>query len=403
MKISFARLALAALCLIGSTSFAQTRPPAAPRLPIQADSSVFRNLNSTPTYTRSNKLTPDGNAGTTQQRLRSVPNFSSSFTFQGQVFPFTMVGQDPHRLGTTMIDTSYVPISFFFDEFVDQNGNNIVIDMGPINDEILHSPNFEAFPYTSGNTQFGDAVQRAEFFSTVKNAPSFVAWHTLLERPRILTPVQVEVPFFSSLVFQTPDGSFVALIDINFMNSQLNTLLQTEGVRTTELPLFVTRNTVYGDFFAGNPLDCCIGGFHSAFETQQIGNIHFVQTFAFATALDSNVANFVFGDPTAFADVAPLSHEVSEWMDDPFVNNIVPSWEFPGLPFVACDNFLETGDPVENLPNPSFPVTLHGFTYHPQTEALLQWFSRESPSSAIGGAYSYPGNNLTTPSQACPF
>src|SRR5437660_8355451 len=133
MKNSFAQFALVALCLIGGASFAQTKPPAAPRLPIQADSSILRDLNSAPRFMKSNKLTPDGNAGTTQQRLRSVPHFSSSFTFGGQVFPYTMVGDNPQRLGATRIDTSYVAISFFFDEFVGQNGNNIVIDMGAIN------------------------------------------------------------------------------------------------------------------------------------------------------------------------------------------------------------------------------------------------------------------------------
>jgi hypothetical protein len=50
----------------------------------------------------------------------------------------------------------------------------------------------------------------------------------------------------------------------------------------------------------------------------------------------------------------------------------------------------------------SIPVTLSGFAYHPQTEALLQWFSREKPSSAIHGAYSYPDiSALRGPSKPC--
>ncbi len=63
---------------------------------------------------------------------------------------------------------------------------------------------------------------------------------------------------------------------------------------------------------------------------------------------------------------------------------------------------LEDGDPVENLPDPSFQIMIDGFLYHPQTEALLQWFSRQSLFTVLGGAYSYPGNDLTSPSQACP-
>jgi hypothetical protein len=54
------------------------------------------------------------------------------------------------------------------------------------------------------------------------------------------------------------------------------------------------------------------------------------------------------------------------------------------------------------LPHPSFEVALNGFTYHPQTQALLQWFTRETPSSAFEHAYSFPDTSaLKAPSQAC--
>lgn len=340
--------------------------------------------------------------------IKSVPHFSSSFTLKGQTFPFTMMGHAPQRGGTTRIETSYLAISFSFDEFIDNNGNNIVIDATDNTKNLLNGPDFERYPYTTGNTQFSDAVQRAEFFSVMnvmKNSHEHDtddadgAWHTLLENPRQFKPVTVEVPFGSSLVFALPDGTHFAFVDIGFLNSQLNTLLQTEEIRTDEVAIFVTHNTVYADFFFGG---CCVGGFHGAFEARQKGNTVFVQVFDFATSLDAPVANEIFSDPTMFADVAALSHELSETYNDPFANNIVPSWQFPNLPPGSCSNVLETGDPLENLPNPSFPVMIDGFLYHPKTEALLQWFSRESPSSAFGGAYSYPGNELTSPSTGCP-
>jgi len=57
---------------------------------------------------------------------------------------------------------------------------------------------------------------------------------------------------------------------------------------------------------------------------------------------------------------------------------------------------------MEVVAHPDFPVTIGGFTYHPQTESILPWFTRESPSSAIDGAYSYPATTkLTSPSQSC--
>jgi len=404
-----------AFCLSGSIAFGQVGSgptPVKTRQPLNI--SQFKGMvngSATNKHFASSRLSAATSAATkgaaTQQPLtiRSVPNFTSSFTFQNQTFPFTMVGHRPQAGGTTRVDTSYLAISFFFDEFVDQNGNNIVIDAAGNTSNLLNGPLFERFPYTVGNTQFGDAVQRAEFFNVMKKPhedDSDDAWHTLLESPRQFKPVTVEVPVGSAVLFVTQDGTFVALMDINFLNSQLNTLVQTEDIKVDEIPIFVTHNTVYGDFFFGIPLDCCIGGFHTAFETQQVGNTVFVQTLAFATSLDANVSNALFGDPTLFADVGAMSHEVSETFNDPFVNNVVPSWQFPGAPAGVCSNVLETGDPVENLPNPSFPVMIDGFTYHPQTEALLQWFSRQTPSNAFGGAFSYPGNNLTSASQACP-
>ena len=271
------------------------------------------------------------------ERIVSLPNFSKSFTFGGVTYPYTMLGGRPHRGETTQIPTTYIPMSFFFDEFVDGSGNNIVIDATLIDDEYKLSPNFLKSDYGTGHTQFQDAIQRAEFWNIINHDADNDnpdgdndrddAWHTILSHPKTLIPVTIEVPVGSSIVFQDAEGTFGTLIDINFLVSQLNTLVQTEGITVDTLPIFLTRNAVYGDFDHGNPVDCCIGGFHTAFETNQVGNKIFVQVFDFATSLDSDVANFVFGDPTVFADVNALSHEIAETVNDPFVNNETPKYQ----------------------------------------------------------------------------
>lgn len=95
-----------------------------------------------------------------------------------------------------------------------------------------------------------------------------------------------------------------------------------------------------------------------------------------------------------------MSHEISEAFDDPFINNLVPAWQFPNEPG-TCQDDLEVGDPVELLSSAVFPVKIFGVTYHPQTEALLQWFEQKSPSNAISGAFSYPNTKaLTSPATA---
>jgi hypothetical protein len=300
-----------------------------------------------------------------------------------------MVGRAPQSGSTTHVDTSLIPLSFYFDEFVDQNGNNIVLDVGPDVQPIETSPNWEPFSYGTGNTQFGDAVQRAEFWSV--QGP---AWHTLLEQPRMLKPVVVEVPVGAAQLYQTQQGKLFSVMDERFFISQLNTIIQLEDLRVNELSLLVS--TGVGLYENGDPNQCCVLGFHTAFETQVIGDTHYVQTLAWASWFDPGIFS-----SNSLGDVTGLSHEISEWMNDPFISNATPPWEFPGYPN-ACQANLETGDPVEVLQNTTFPVTLHGFTYHPQTEALLQWFTRENPSHAFQGAYSYPDTNaLTSPSVAC--
>ncbi len=407
-------LCLLALCLFGNfAAFGQQNAATTTRRPVIVDTSFFASLNAKAKHMAVNKLSAATNAATQQQspRIISVPNFTRSFTFGGQTFPYTMVGQDPRKNQATLIPTQYVPMSFFFDEFVDQNGNNITIDATAITDEIKNSPLFENSQFANGFTQFEDAQMRAEFFpffSKNHGDDPDDSFHVLLGHPQTLIPVTIEVPVGSSVVFQAPDGNLLALIDIGFIDSQLNTLTQTEPINVNAIPIFLTRNAVYGQFAQQQPVSCCVGGFHTAFETNQIGNKIFVQTFAFATSLDSDISDFLFGDPTAFADVFALTHEIGETLNDPFVNNITPSYQIPGAPPGTCQNDLEVGDVIENLPNPSQPITVDGFTYHPQTLALLQWFEGVNPSNAFGGDYSFPDPTVltvkggTAPFSPCP-
>jgi hypothetical protein len=90
---------------------------------------------------------------------------------------------------------------------------------------------------------------------------------------------------------------------------------------------------------------------------------------------------------------------MSELFADPFVNNATPWWlsidPFTGA--ALCQNNLETGDVIEVLSsNPVASVPLHNRTYHPQNEALLQWFEFQSPSTAKLGAYSFPDETTVT-------
>lgn len=104
----------------------------------------------------------------------------------------------------------------------------------------------------------------------------------------------------------------------------------------------------------------------------------------------------IFGG--GFQDVTALSHEIAETYNDPFVGfdgirNVTPFWLSPNG---NCQDNMEVGDVIEGLPNGTYPITMNGFTYHPQNEALLPWFEFVANSFAIDNAYSYPNEDVLT-------
>jgi hypothetical protein len=105
------------------------------------------------------------------------------------------------------------------------------------------------------------------------------------------------------------------------------------------------------------------------------------------------------GDTESYiADIHGLSHEVQEWYDDPFVNNVVDPWLTPTAPQYGCTSYLETGDPVVGY---GFKVPMNnGITYHPEDEVHYSWFARQSPSIAEQHYYTYL-NNFADVAQGC--
>lgn len=347
----------------------------------------------------------------------SIPNFTRSFSFGGKTFPYTMVGNDPSLGHVTTIPTKLVAVSL---RLLNADGTVFAtVDAGEFVQPALNSPNFQGFKYehdaTSGipaeGTQFSDAIQRAEFASSMD--PN---WHTELS-PKLVDSITITVPKFvlvrsrgvvvQAINYQTglaADGHrFVLMLNL-FFNQQLGIIVNNEidaGNFTTDafnLPLL--PNTFLFNFNPNNPGQrgsCCVLGFHTYFTDGAVPESRWITQFA------SWISPGIFGG--GFEDVTAISHEIAETFNDPFVNNVTPRWQFPGEPGV-CQGNLETGDPVEVLANATFPVTLKNkgvsTTYHPQTEALLQWFAETVPSDAVHGAYSYPDlTALTTPAIIC--
>ena len=351
--------------------------------------------------------------------LVTIPTFTGAFAAQsglslGNVFPFVMMGNDPLTGGTTNIPTKITEVSL---QLLNADGSVFTtVPFAPFEDATTDSPNFANAMYNSSGprTQFADAIQRAEFFNTMK--PN---WHTELQ-PAIVNRVTITVPFFvnvqlangniiqarSYFTGTASDGStFVLMLNLlfNFFydNAVVNDI-NANNFTTDAVNVDMFPNTFLFSLNVNNPNvpgGCCVLGFHTYFFAGGTPQPRWISLFA------SFISPGLFG--AGFDDVTALSHEISESFNDPFINNVVPSWQFPGQPpnSTVCQGNLETGDPVEVLSTATIPLTLKEkheiFTFHPQNEALLQWFEMGTTSNAIDGAFSYP-NETVLPNSAVP-
>jgi hypothetical protein len=338
-----------------------------------------------------------------------VPDNAGGFQF---TWPYTMVGNSPFTHGdgdndddddlTTWIPSPIVPVTV---QLLDTNGSVRIIGGQPaiisstqLVNPVLRSPAFSPSTYTSSSspTQFTDAVQRAEFFRSADRD-----WHTLLT-PRVLPARTMSIPRGKYAFAPKSDGTccrFVLVDADTFVNllfpptptdttTVMGAVENAHQISTADLSIFLFNN-IY--LFQGTPANCCIIGFHS-YDVEPGSAANGFREKRYVMSYASWISPGVFSDPT-FGDISALSHELSETFNDPFVNNITPWWLAPNG---NCQNDLETGDVIEGLPNAQTPITTNGFTYHPQNEALVQWFADQSPSTAISHAFSYPDTTVLT-------
>ncbi len=313
--------------------------------------------------------------------------YTANYTSLGsKSLPFNILGTDP-SLGasTTTIPTVIVPLKFVF-----PNAGNPTLDGTNVVAATENSPIFLTADYTMGGTdlgvtQFGDAIQRGEFW----NLPGFsqAGYHVLLGAPTIAPTVTISLPAGLGNAYLLEDGGFVGAVDDGFFDLLLNALLPSYAAN--ELPIFLTDNV----FLAPQGLleFCCVLGFHES----QGPPIATAQTWIYSAYTEPGT---FFED--LIVDVQPLSHETSEWLNDPFVGtpllggiNLVAPYVLPNTGGFCQINF-ETGDILENPPA-SFTQVTNGTTYHLQDEAFVPYFLHTSPSFSVNGWYSFLGTFQT--------
>ena len=288
----------------------------------------------------------------------TLTQWNGSFTdLTHKTINYTMVGTNPSSNNTTTtVQVMLVPIKMVYGS---RNGNmtfdpstHVLSNGKTVVQNTLNSPLFVAgIDFVQGGTDLGttqyiDAFQRGNFWSSVSTNSSY---HVLLGTPTVLPEQTITVSRSQGNVINNPFGSGkVGTMGINAFDSKLQTFMRSlTQINPSVLPLFIT----YDIYLTSG--GCCIGGYHSANGAQPGG-----QTYSYATYVDS---------VGAFSqDVSALSHELGEWLDDPFVDNRVNCTD---------NSILEVGDPLEGGPNyGGYKYMLNGFTYNLQSLVFLGYF-----------------------------
>ena len=339
---------------------------------------------------------------------RTIPSWHSQFTdpTNGVTYGYNMVGTaDPRSgtAGTTTVPVDIIPLNMYF---AANGGLNL-----DANDDLaltLASPMFKGYDYASagvsaGNTnvQYEDAVMRSQF-----NQVGASSYHLKLGTPTIYPTVRIDVPKNQGLIVRRPRLIPEGRVDITWFSSKVQNLMGSLHLDPTHLPIFLTGNVFL--YFANDFNQCCVIGYHGASKasgsgsgnTNGNGNAQ-VLTFAYSAYIRPGTYNPVASH--FVTDIHALSHEIAEWGDDPFVNNLVNPWLTPTAPQYGCTAYLETGDPVVgigfHLPNNTDPRPYSDGNWHPEDEVFLPWFARESPNTTsqpkqvtAGGRYTFMGD-----------
>jgi hypothetical protein len=317
----------------------------------------------------------------------TIPYWESQITspLDSKTYTMSMVGTNPYTTSTVTTIT-YVPIVL-----VATVGKNVYDPTKPgcgdtvsVADRFFNSPLFKDTTYNSNGVsitdQFASAFQRANFWSTVGSKSYGVRL-----APSVAQPIVVNVSLRGTTYnVSCPDGSanHLAAVAINTFDSAIRNVIAQYST-PTQLPIVLTYNIV-----ESQNGQCCILGYHNA-----VAVTGGVQTYATGAYVDDGIFN-------GTADISVWSHEITEWLDDPFVqasvagggsDDLTPSWGHIGQ-VGGCQNNLEVGDPLSGT---EYTQPYNGFTYHYQDLAYKDWFYR-TPSEGTSGRYSFVGQFTTT-------
>jgi hypothetical protein len=292
-----------------------------------------------------------------------APTWVFSYTYSGKTYNETFVGTTVTGGASTTVPVYIIPIKMVYQTtsydptVVTANGVSIIQNV--VNSPVFASSvDFKSGSVDLGTTQYLDAFQRGTLWGTVS---AHTGYHVLLGTPTI-EPVQtVTIPKRNGALINAFGATNLIMANINTFDADIQPMIASLKIPSTALPLFITTQTYLS---SGNSTStCCIGGYHSISNSLS-------QPYAYSTYITTS---------GAFAqNVGALSHEIGEWIDDPNVNNKVPS---------ACGSgaVLEVGDPLEGNTNyGDYAYTAGGVTWDLQDLVYLPYFGAPTSTSANG-------------------
>jgi hypothetical protein len=322
----------------------------------------------------STHVTPKYNAlrttsGSGVQPAVAMPSWVYKFKYLGTAYKNTFIGTKPSlgavstKIGVDIIPVKMVCGSQVNDPTVLGSGGGSAVS------QTLASPLFQkSITFTEGvatvKSQYEDAFQKVSLWN---KGASATGYHVLFKTPVVEPTVTYNIPSGQCGTFSYNGVTIVEAFQSLF-DGVLQSAIAADGIPANVLPEAVTVNS----FLADNGGNCCIGGYHGFNGTQSYSDYNYLTTAGGFTQ-----------------DVSALSHELGEWMDDPYVNNT----NIPAACNANGNPLYEVGDPLENNANfGDYAYTVGGFTWHLQDLVTPEYFGAPSSTSA-NGAETFQGGS----------
>ena len=260
---------------------------------------------------------------------------------------------------------------------------------------ILKSPVFTATDLSFGGTSLGhsqyvNAFKRAELWQYT-NPKGINPSYAINLKQRLAVSITVDVPADQWQLVSSPGcaaGGQAAIVSLPWWDDWatnaafplIRSLATNAGITADNyIVLFNTWNV----HFSQN-LSTSIGGWHGWLPDAATGN----NVIYAAADYDTSGA-------TKFSDVYPLTHEVAELIDNPYVNDPTPAWGHIGQ-VANCKRILEVGDPLTGT---TTTQTANGYQFTVQDLMFTPWFYRQA-TPAPNHAYDLFGT-MAAPAATC--